>query len=116
VVVVIIFLKQNDAVLERSFYHKMSKRLLFIITTKRNSRWTSHDCLVGWVQVVKSNQSTPILQCHGDADHLVSHGLGKMSSQLISSFNDRLHFKSYPGLDHCYSDQVLDSTTAIWIM
>jgi len=62
---------------------------------------------------VKSNQSTPILQCHGDADHLVNHGFGKMSSQLISCFNDRLQFKSYPGLDHCYCDQVLCSFTVI---
>jgi len=57
--------------------------------------------------VVKSNQSTPILQCHGEADRLVAHGFGKMSSELISSFNSRLQFKSYPGLAHWFCDQVL---------
>lgn len=55
--------------------------------------------------VVKSNQLVPILQCHGDADHLVTHEFGKMASQVISSFNDRLQFKSYPGLGHWYSQQ-----------
>jgi len=59
--------------------------------------------------VVKSNQSVPVLQCHGDADHLVSHELGKMASQVIGSFNDRLQFKSYSGLGHWYCPQVLYS-------
>lgn len=57
-------------------------------------------------QAVKSNQSTPILQGHGEADPLVSHEFGKMVSQLISSFNDHMEFKSYPGLVHIVSSQV----------
>jgi len=58
------------------------------------------------MQVVKSNQSTPILQCHGDADPLVTHEFGKMASEMISTFNNHLQFKTYPGLAHCYCPQV----------
>jgi len=59
------------------------------------------------VQVVKSNQLTPILQCHGDADPLVTHEFGKMASDLISTFNNHLQFKTYRGLTHRYCLQVL---------
>ena len=63
--------------------------------------------LVRLLQVVKSNQLTPILQCHGDADPLVTYEFGKMASQMIGTFNSCLQFKSYPGLVHSYCYLVL---------
>jgi len=59
------------------------------------------------LQVVKSNQSTPVLQCHGDADPLVTYDFGKMASELVGTFNNHLQFKSYRGLAHSYCYQVL---------
>lgn len=57
-------------------------------------------------KVVKSNQATPILQCHGQDDMLVAHSFGSMTSQLIHTFNNQLQFKSYPGLGHSSCEEV----------
>jgi len=56
---------------------------------------------------VNSNQSTPVLQCHGDADKLVAYEFGKMASQLIGGFNSHLQFNLYRDLGHTYNFQVL---------
>ena len=57
-------------------------------------------------QVVKSNQATPIFQGHGEDDMLVAFSFGNMTSQLVSSFNNQLQFKSYPGLGHSSCEEV----------
>ena len=57
-------------------------------------------------KAVKSNQATPMLQCHGEDDMLVAHSFGSMTSQLISTFNNQLQFKSYPGLGHSSCEEV----------
>jgi lysophospholipase-2 len=48
------------------------------------------------------------LQCHGDSDGLVAHSFGAMTSQLISSFNSNVQFKTYRGMDHSSCDEVKD--------
>lgn len=54
---------------------------------------------------VKANQSTQILQCHGQDDSLVAHSFGKMTSELIRSFDPNIQFKTYAGMDHSSCDQ-----------
>ena len=56
--------------------------------------------------MVKSNQATPIFQCHGEDDPLVAYSFGAMTSQLIGSFNNQSQFKSYPGLGHSSCEEV----------
>jgi len=55
---------------------------------------------------VQANQETPILQCHGDSDPLVSPSFGAMTSQLISTFNSNIKFKTYKDMGHSSSDEV----------
>ncbi|ELT93210.1 hypothetical protein CAPTEDRAFT_20690 [Capitella teleta] len=50
--------------------------------------------------VVKSNQATPMLQCHGKSDPLVNYGFGELTSKLIKSFNSKADFLSYADLGH----------------
>lgn len=57
---------------------------------------------------VKANQETPILQCHGDSDSLVAPSFGLMTSQLISSFNSHMQFKTYRGMEHSSCDEEMD--------
>lgn len=58
--------------------------------------------------VVKANQATPILQCHGQDDSLVVHSFGKMTSELIKAFNPNIVFKTYAGMDHSSCDQEME--------
>jgi len=54
---------------------------------------------------VKDNKETPILQCHGDSDSMVSPNFGKATSQILKSINKNVQFKTYPGMDHGSCDQ-----------
>ena len=51
--------------------------------------------------------STPILQCHGDVDPMVSLAWSQLSTTFIKQmgFTD-LKFKVYPGLSHSSSEEV----------
>jgi lysophospholipase-2 len=60
---------------------------------------------------LKSNQDTPVLQCHGDSDSLVSLGFGQMTSQILKSFNKNAQFKVYPGMDHGSCDQEIQDVS-----
>jgi len=57
---------------------------------------------------VKANEATPVLQCHGDADPLVSPSFGAMTSQLISTFNSNIKFKTYKDMGHSSSDEEME--------
>lgn len=50
--------------------------------------------------VVKGNQTTPVLQCHGTADHVVPFEWGSLTAKLVSSFNSNHELKTYPGVMH----------------
>lgn len=52
---------------------------------------------------MKSNKTTPVLQCHGDADPTVKYEGGVMTSELIKSFNPKNHeFKTFRGMGHSF--------------
>lgn len=57
--------------------------------------------------VVKSNQQTPILQCHGQMDVVVVHSFGVLTGQLIKSFNPNHQLKSYQQMGHCSCNEEL---------
>lgn len=57
---------------------------------------------------VVTNQSTPVLQCHGQDDSLVAHSFGKMTSELVKSFCPNVEFKTYAGMDHSSCDQEVE--------
>lgn len=56
-------------------------------------------------EVIKGNKDTKILQCHGEIDPVVQFMLGKMSSNLLSSFCSNHEFKQYQGLGHSSNPQ-----------
>jgi len=53
---------------------------------------------------------TPILQCHGDADPMVSLAWSQLSVQFVRAmgFSD-LRFKVYPGLSHSSCEDEIDN-------
>jgi len=51
-----------------------------------------------------ANQATPVLQCHGESDPLVPLSFGKMTAQVLSSFNPNHELKTYPNMGHSSSD------------
>lgn len=54
---------------------------------------------------LKANQETPMFQGHGNADPLVQHTFGELTSKLIQSFNSKHTFKSYPTMGHSSCDE-----------
>jgi len=54
-----------------------------------------------------SNVGTPILMCHGEADQVVRYEWGKQSYELLSTRHTNTRFKSYPGLGHAPSTEVI---------
>lgn len=53
--------------------------------------------------------STPILQCHGDIDPMVSIEWSKLSTKFIQQMGfSNIQFKTYPGLSHSSSDEEID--------
>ncbi|XP_028402361.1 acyl-protein thioesterase 2-like isoform X2 [Dendronephthya gigantea] len=79
-------------------------------------------CLSTWLplhktfpKALKWHSSTPVLQCHGEADPMVPFSFGKMSSDLIKSLgSSNNEFKTYPGLGHSSNEQEM-SDIKEWI-
>lgn len=53
-----------------------------------------------------ANKDIPILQCHGDSDHIVPFVWGQMTSNILKELAPQSEFKVYKGLAHSSSDQV----------
>lgn len=51
-------------------------------------------------EAAAGNLDTPILQCHGDSDPVVSFKFGQMTSVMLKKFASNVDFKTYPGLQH----------------
>ena len=65
------------------------------------------DCLCLYFQFIKSNKTTPVLQCHGDLDPTVKYDKGVATAGLIESFNAENHeFKTFHGLGHATCPEV----------
>jgi len=57
---------------------------------------------------LKGNRETPILQCHGDSDHMVTLEFGQMTASLLKSFTKNSQFKTYRGMDHSSCPQEIE--------
>ncbi|KAH9392687.1 acyl-protein thioesterase [Tyrophagus putrescentiae] len=64
-----------------------------------------HEKLI-WVSL--PNVNTPVLQCHGDADHIVPLRWGQLTSELLKQNLSKYQFKVYRGLAHSSSDDEMD--------
>lgn len=56
-------------------------------------------------QAFSGNKDTPILQCHGDSDSVVSRQFGELTAQLLKTYNSKHDFKLYKGMDHSSCDE-----------
>lgn len=56
----------------------------------------------------KISEETPVLQCHGDSDPVVTHKLGQMSASALNIFMKKTQFKTYRGMSHSSSPDELD--------
>ena len=54
------------------------------------------------------NKDTPVLQAHGDADQVVPHKWGQLSSQMVKSVLTKHNFRTYQGLPHSSNAQEMD--------
>jgi len=63
-------------------------------------------------QTTKYNTGVPVLQCHGEADPMVSPRWGDMTHQCIKAFNPQAVFKTYPGVGHSSSPQEMADVKA----
>ncbi|KAJ6218494.1 hypothetical protein RDWZM_009651 [Blomia tropicalis] len=52
------------------------------------------------------NLNTPVLQCHGDVDHIVPLKWGQMTSEFLKKHLTKYEFKTYRGLMHSSCEQV----------
>ncbi|XP_074032944.1 acyl-protein thioesterase 1 [Leptinotarsa decemlineata] len=60
-------------------------------------------------QAMKSGDSLPILQCHGDCDPVVPVKWGQMTASLLKTFlHNSTEFKLYRGLMHTSSEEELE--------
>ncbi|KAK2164133.1 hypothetical protein LSH36_68g05012 [Paralvinella palmiformis] len=62
----------------------------------------------GFPQAAKANKETPIFQAHGLADPIVNYNFGKITSELVKSFNSKLEFKSYQDMGHSSCQKEMD--------
>lgn len=56
----------------------------------------------------ENGRQTPILQCHGDSDPMVSLQVGQMTGAFLQKFSARYQMKIYPGLSHSSSPKELE--------
>jgi len=58
---------------------------------------------------VENKLKTPVLQCHGDADPMIPHDMGKLTAMKLQSmgFSD-IAFKTYKNLGHSSTEEELD--------
>lgn len=62
-----------------------------------------------FLEKIMANRDTPFLQCHGDADPLVSFEFGQITSDFVKTFNKANHeFRPYPGLKHWICPEEMD--------
>jgi len=54
-----------------------------------------------------ANTETPLLMCHGEADDVVRFDWGKESYELLRTKHTNTRFRSYPGLGHAPSTEVI---------
>ena len=53
-----------------------------------------------------ANKTTPILQCHGDIDHMVPFSWGNLTAQFLKSLNPSHEIKKLSGVMHSSSPEV----------
>ncbi|KAF3052694.1 hypothetical protein E8E11_006900 [Didymella keratinophila] len=58
------------------------------------------------------NQNTPIFMGHGDADQVVAHKYGKLSSDELTSHGYKVDFRTYKGLVHSADADEIDHLEA----
>ncbi|XP_050499275.1 acyl-protein thioesterase 1 [Diabrotica virgifera virgifera] len=56
----------------------------------------------------KTEDTLPILQCHGDCDPVVPYKWGQMTASVLKNMLKDVEFKSYRGLSHSSSDEELN--------
>jgi len=59
-----------------------------------------------------ANKDIHLLQCHGEADHIVPVKWGEMSSNIIKQLSSKSDFKKYRGLAHSSNDEELQDMKA----
>lgn len=74
--------------------------------------WPHHMILL--LQIVKANQETPVLLCHGRADPMVTFGFGELTSRLVQAFNSKADFRGYDNMGHSSSEEVGQSWCLIF--
>ncbi|KAG5887846.1 hypothetical protein JTB14_005612 [Gonioctena quinquepunctata] len=55
----------------------------------------------------QTDDSLPILQCHGDCDPVVPYKWGQLTASILKSMLSEVEFKSYTGLMHTSSEEEL---------
>jgi predicted esterase len=58
-------------------------------------------------QAALGNKDIPYLQCHGDCDPVVPYKWGQATSTLLKQFLKNTEFKTYGGMMHGSSDEVI---------
>ncbi|CAH1765386.1 13772_t:CDS:2, partial [Entrophospora sp. SA101] len=53
------------------------------------------------------NKNTPIFMAHGNKDMVVKYQLGKRTSEFLKNNGYNVTFKTYNGMDHFPSNQVI---------
>lgn len=64
--------------------------------------------------IAPANKDTPLLMAHGEADQVVRFSIGQSSFQAITEArgsSDHLQFKSYKGVGHSSSDEMIKDVT-----
>lgn len=57
---------------------------------------------------LKSNDTVPILQCHGEVDPVVPYKYGHLSHVNLKAFMKNVKFNTYPDLSHMSSSEEMD--------
>lgn len=60
----------------------------------------------------KTDDTVPILQCHGEVDPVLPYKFGQLSHYSLKSFMKNAQFNSYPGLSHSSSDEEMNEVKA----
>ncbi|XP_066584209.1 acyl-protein thioesterase 2-like [Prorops nasuta] len=56
-------------------------------------------------QAAIGNKDTPLLQCHGDNDTMVSYKIGQMTATELKRFMTQTEFKTYPEMMHASCEE-----------
>lgn len=57
---------------------------------------------------LKTDDTVPIFQCHGEVDPVVPYKIGQLSHYSLKTFMKNAQFTPYPGLTHSSSQQEMD--------